>query len=204
MLKFINKFINKNKKVLLFGSLCLLAVLLVFALITKKRVAINHAYYTKEDVALYLITYHELPCNYYYRAPSDKRTYEADIYGGFIHKYDEGLLPASLKDSYFKECDVYTDSYSISNRGIERLVYTTNTSHVRVFYTNDHYESYTELTEFNINKVSHIFSIAFWCILVLVLIGAILVLWNNKNISFIKNRINKKKDKVIDVTINKE
>lgn len=67
----------------------------------------------------------------------------------------------SLKNTSLKERDVYSDSYTISNRGEYRLVYTSNTNNVRVFYTTTHYESCTELTSFNLNLTSNIFNISF-------------------------------------------
>ena len=47
----------------------------------------------------------------------------------------EGLLP----DGNYRECDV---NYEGGYRGAERLIYDQNGS---VYYTNDHYESFTQL-----------------------------------------------------------
>ncbi len=103
-------------------------------------------YSTPEDVALYLHTFGHLPGNFITKdeakdlgwvssrgnlwdvAPG--KSIGGDRFGNY-----EGLLP---KGNY-RECDV---NYNGGFRGGERLIYGTDGS---VWYTNDHYESFTQL-----------------------------------------------------------
>lgn len=102
-------------------------------------------YTTKEDVALYLHVYGELPGNFITKSEArelgwsgggldgyaDGKSIGGDYFGNY-----EGLLP----DGNYHECDVNT--MHASSRGAERLVYSDDG---RIYYTNDHYESYTLL-----------------------------------------------------------
>lgn len=102
-------------------------------------------YTTKEDVALYLYTYGELPGNFITKSEAralgwsgggldgyaDGKSIGGDRFGNY-----EGLLP----DGDYHECDVNT--MHASSRGAERIVYSADG---RIYYTNDHYESFTLL-----------------------------------------------------------
>lgn len=102
-------------------------------------------YTTKEDVALYLHLYGELPGNFITKSEArelgwsgggldgyaDGKSIGGDRFGNY-----EGILP----DGNYHECDINT--MHASSRGAERLVYSDDG---RIYYTNDHYESYTLL-----------------------------------------------------------
>ena len=133
------------------------AVLLVFFLLTgcawaasqkqAKSVSEDEEYTSKEEVALYIHLYEHLPDNYITKSEAKDlgwQSYEGNLWdvapgksiGGDRFGNYEGLLP---DDTKYKECDVnYTGGY----RGAERLIFGENGC---VYYTNDHYSSFTRL-----------------------------------------------------------
>ncbi len=105
-------------------------------------------YYDVESVVLYLDTYGELPPNYITKDDARDLGWE----GGTPEKYRagsaiggdhfgnfEGLLPKASGRSY-TECDI--DTNGKSSRGAKRLIFSNDGLY---FYTDDHYESFTEL-----------------------------------------------------------
>ena len=101
-------------------------------------------YYDLEHVILYLDTYGELPENYITKSEARKLGWT----GGSVEPYRtgaaiggdrfgnmEGLLP----NGSYTECDL--DTAGRSSRGAKRLIFS---SSGRYFYTDDHYESFTE------------------------------------------------------------
>ncbi len=102
-------------------------------------------YTAKEDVALYLHLYGKLPGNFITKKEAralgwsgggldgyaDGKSIGGDVFGNY-----EGLLP----EGSYHECDIGT--MHASSRGAERLVYSDDG---RVYYTGDHYESFTLL-----------------------------------------------------------
>lgn len=106
------------------------------------------AYTARDDVALYLYTYGRLPKNFITKAEARSRGWT----GGSLEKYApgmsiggdsfgnrEGLLPKKSGRKYF-ECDI--DTKGKSSRGAKRIVYS---SDGLIYYTDDHYESFTLL-----------------------------------------------------------
>lgn len=102
-------------------------------------------YYDLENVVLYLDAYGELPDNYI----TKKEAQELGWSGGSVEPYmeggaiggdrfgnREGLLP----DGDYTECDLNTDG--ADSRGAERLVFSADGEY---YYTEDHYESFTQL-----------------------------------------------------------
>lgn len=96
----------------------------------------NGIYDSKEDVALYIHIYGKLPKNYYPKSEFNKDD-EYQCCGGDRFYNKEGLLPNG--ETYY-ECDI--DTYGITSRGAKRLVWTKSGI---VYYTGDHYESFTKL-----------------------------------------------------------
>ena len=105
-------------------------------------------YYSAEDVALYLITYGELPGNFITKNEARELGWE----GGSVQKYmpgaaiggdkfgnREGILPKASGRQYY-ECDIDTDGKS--SRGAKRIVFSNDGL---IYYTEDHYESFTLL-----------------------------------------------------------
>ena len=104
------------------------------------------SYTTKEDVALYIHLYGRLPENF---ITKDKAR-ELGWSGGSLESYApgkciggdrfgnyEGLLP---KGKSYKECDI--DTLGAKSRGAKRIIYSDDGG---IWYTDDHYESFTKL-----------------------------------------------------------
>ncbi len=103
------------------------------------------SYTSKEDVALFLHLYGELPQNFI----TKKEAQNLGWSGGSLEKYApgkciggdkfgnyEGILPAGK----YHECDI--DTLGKKNRGAKRLIYSDDG---RIYYTDDHYETFTLL-----------------------------------------------------------
>lgn len=93
-------------------------------------------YDSKEDVALYIHVYGKLPKNYVTKSQYNKND-RYQCVGGDRFYNKEGRLPSG--ETYY-ECDI--DTYGITSRGAKRLVWTKSGI---VYYTGDHYESFTQL-----------------------------------------------------------
>ena len=102
-------------------------------------------YYSAEDVALYLVTYGELPGNFITKNEARKLGWE----GGSVQKFKEGaaiggdkfgnregILPKADGRQYY-ECDIDTDGKS--SRGAKRIVFSNDGL---IYYTEDHYETF--------------------------------------------------------------
>lgn len=108
----------------------------------------NGAYTTKDDIAAYLIAYGRLPQNFITKSEARALGWS----GGGLDGYDygkciggdefgnnEGLLPDKAGRAYY-ECDV--DTLHQDERGAKRIVFS---SDGLIYYTDDHYESFTQL-----------------------------------------------------------
>ena len=103
------------------------------------------SYTTKEDVALYIHTYGRLPSNFITKKEAEKLGWSGGslepyapgkcIGGSYFGNY-EGILP----DGDYKECDI--DTLGQKKRGAKRIIYSDDG---RIYYTDDHYESFTQL-----------------------------------------------------------
>ncbi len=107
----------------------------------------GEAYYTVADVSYYLYTYAELPYNYMTKQEAEAVGWVSsegnlwDVVPGAVIGGDrfgnyEGLLP---EDASYTECDV---NYEGGYRGAERLIFDGDGN---IYYTNDHYASFTQL-----------------------------------------------------------
>jgi len=105
-------------------------------------------YYSVEDVALYIHVYGKLPVNYI----TKKEAEDLGWTGGSIEKYApgcciggshfgnyEGKLP-NESGRKWTECDI--DTVGKSSRGAKRIVFSNDGL---IYYTDDHYESFTLL-----------------------------------------------------------
>ena len=106
-------------------------------------------YSTKDEVALYLHTFGRLPGNYLTKKEASALGWDSkkgnlwDVaegmsIGGDTFGNREGLLPSAKGRKWF-ECDI---NYDGGFRGAERILFS---SDGLIFYTNDHYQSYTQL-----------------------------------------------------------
>ena len=102
-------------------------------------------YFDKENVALYILIYGELPSNFITKDEARKLGWE----GGSVEEYAPGcaiggdkfgnyeeLLPKAKGRQYY-ECDIDTDGYH--SRGSRRIVFSNDGL---IYYTHDHYESF--------------------------------------------------------------
>lgn len=116
---------------------------------TECPVSEDGQYNTKDEVALYIHLYGHLPSNYI----TKKEAQELGWPGGSLEPYApgcsiggdhfgnyEGLLPKKSGRSY-TECDIGTKGKS--SRGAKRIIFSNDGL---IFYTDDHYESFTEIT----------------------------------------------------------
>ena len=101
------------------------------------------SYTSKEDVALYIHLYGELPLNFMTKKHARALGWEGGslvpvapgmcIGGDWFGNY-EGLLP---EDREYTECDI--DTLGKSSRGAKRIVFSDDGL---IYYTEDHYESF--------------------------------------------------------------
>lgn len=105
------------------------------------------SYYSKDEVALYIDTYGELPDNFI----TKKEAEDLGWTGGAVEPYAPGkviggdkfgnkekLLPTKKGRQYY-ECDIDTKG---KKRGTKRIVFSNDGL---IYYTDDHYESFTLL-----------------------------------------------------------
>ena len=103
-------------------------------------------YTSKEEVALYIHLYGELPDNYVTKREAEEAgwsggnveryTGEGTAIGGSAFGNREGLLPKERGRTY-TECDI--DTVGKNSRGAKRIVFSNDGL---VYYTDDHYESF--------------------------------------------------------------
>ena len=108
----------------------------------------NGVYTKKDDVALYIYTYGELPSNFMTKKEAQKLGWEGGslepyapgmcIGGDYFGNY-EGLLPEK-KGREYHECDI--DTLGAKSRGAKRIIFSNDGL---IYYTSDHYESFTLL-----------------------------------------------------------
>lgn len=105
----------------------------------------NGVYSTKDDVALYLNQYGELPQNYITKSEArklgwsggglDDYAYGKMIGGDRFGNYEK-LLPEKSGRKYY-ECDI--DTLHKNSRGAKRIIYSNDGL---IYYTGNHYESF--------------------------------------------------------------
>lgn len=103
-------------------------------------------YDSKDEVALYIYTYGELPSNYITKKEAKALGWSGGsledyapgkcIGGDYFGNY-EGILP---EDHEYHECDIGT--LGKKSRGSKRIIYSEDGL---IYYTKDHYESFTLL-----------------------------------------------------------
>ena len=105
-------------------------------------------YNSKEDVSLYLHLYDHLPDNYITKNEARDLGWSGgsvEVYapgcaiGGDRFGNREGLLPTADGRTYY-ECDI--DTIGQSSRGAKRIIFSNDGL---IYYTEDHYESFTQL-----------------------------------------------------------
>ena len=115
---------------------------------TALPVTYGESYDSKEEVALYIHLFNELPPNYITKSEARKLGWE----GGDVKKFApgkciggssfgnrEGLLPDKAGRTY-TECDI--DTLDTTSRGAKRIVFSNDGL---IYYTEDHYRTFTLL-----------------------------------------------------------
>ena len=110
------------------------------------QISEDGSYTSKEDVALYLHTYGKLPSNFITKSEAKELGWS----GGSLEPYAPGMCIGgdrfgnyenNLPDGRdYYECDI--DTLGASERGAKRIVYS---SDGLIYYTEDHYNSFTLL-----------------------------------------------------------
>ena len=110
---------------------------------TEASIDFYGSYTSKEDVALYIHIYNDLPLNFMTKKQAKDLGWEGGslepvapgmcIGGDWFGNY-EGLLP---EDREYTECDI--DTLGKSSRGAKRIVFSDDGL---IYYTEDHYESF--------------------------------------------------------------
>ena len=105
----------------------------------------NGSYTSKDDVALYIHTYGELPKNFITKREAERLGWDGgslepyapgkSIGGSYFGNY-EGKLPKK-KGRTYHECDI--DTKGKRSRGPKRIVYSNDGL---IYYTPDHYETF--------------------------------------------------------------
>lgn len=108
----------------------------------------NGTYTSKDDVALYIYTYGELPQNFISKKDAQALGWSGGslepyapgkcIGGSYFGNY-EGVLPKA-KGRKYTECDI--DTLGKSSRGAKRIVFSNDGL---IYYTEDHYNTFTLL-----------------------------------------------------------
>ena len=115
---------------------------------TEGKIDRNGKYTTKDDVALYLYTYGELPSNFITKKEAQALGWSGGslepyapgccIGGTYFGNY-EGALPEAPGREYH-ECDI--DPLGKKSRGAKRIVYSNDGL---IYYTKDHYKTFEKL-----------------------------------------------------------
>ena len=110
-------------------------------------IAEDGAYTSKEDVALYIRIYGKLPGNFITKAQAQELGWEGGplwdyapgkSIGGDSFSNREGQLPKQSGRKWY-ECDI---DYDGGKRGAKRIVFSNDGL---IYYTEDHYETFTKL-----------------------------------------------------------
>ena len=106
----------------------------------------NQQYSDRDHVAAYINEFGHLPSNYISKSKADNMNgWQKNGYyiGGNRFGNYEGILPKKSGRTYY-ECDVDYSNNNIKkgNRGTKRIVYSNDGL---IFYTEDHYEHFTQL-----------------------------------------------------------
>ena len=111
--------------------------------LSKVHVEENGLYTSMDEVAVYLHLYHKLPSNFAVKNVFNKKDVTPEnklSTGGDTFYNREGLLPGGKS---YRECDI---DYHGGSRNALRIVY--SVTDWCIFYTNDHYESFSILRFF--------------------------------------------------------
>ena len=155
-------FYYRHRKIILICINLVSVILLVVGLAVTKRVSRGGEYRTKEDLAIYIHKYHELPKNFITLNSRDNaaRCNESTkrcIIGGDSFWNDGQFREYGIRsDQCFQIVDIPDEDYTVYNRGTKRMVYTINTYKVRLFYSEDNCLTFEEIRLSDIQKARNI------------------------------------------------
>lgn len=149
-------------------SFALLVLFFILPFATKVRVEFGQFYDTRVEVSLYILEYGKLPNNYITKGMAEQRfgthigaIEEGFNIGGDIFDYRGAITDlTNLRD--LKEADLYQNRETVRElnlRGTYRLVFSSNGE--QVFFTRNHYESFSRMTIGRIQLLSTVFWVVF-------------------------------------------
>ncbi|MBQ9103781.1 MAG: hypothetical protein IJY57_01685 [Clostridia bacterium] len=196
--------------------LILTVILGVLSLTTRVGVKKGERYYSKNEVALYLFNYKELPPNFktkdeLYQLYPGSQTNAVKIavrngynFGGdYFNAKDKtkskdwlGNYTKNINQNFY-ECDLYPDraeTIKTGSRYIVRLVY--NEDCTEIYYTNTHYgdeglPGFYKVTRFSVNALSNVFVIIY-SLFVIAETTLLIILFGSKNEKYNSLRIDVK------------
>lgn len=154
---------RKEEKLVVFWFSLFSLLFLILAIALKEvRVRENQTYEDRNHIALYIYKYDHLPSNYITKDENPYSTRSEAVlqgysFGGDVFLY-EGEITKHTKNEDLREADYYVTRNT--GRGDHRLVYTASGTN-EVFYTEDHYDSFTKILRFKINEKSNVMWILF-------------------------------------------
>lgn len=153
---------EKEEKIVLIWFLFFTLLFFILALALRIRVSEDKTYEDRDHIALYIYKYNHLPSNYIKKdenpcATRSEAVLKGYSFGGDVFENREGLI-SNPNNYVLREADYYLTRSD--GRGSYRLVYTIDGDMV-IKYTEDHYETYSELSRFSINVKSSVMWIVF-------------------------------------------
>jgi len=161
-------FFPKYKWHIYISMLLLYFILLILPISTRVRVSEGELYYSKNEVSLYIYEYGSLPSNYLTKSQATAifGSYDIAMENGFNIGGDtfdyRGEITNMTDQISLYESDIYKNRDLLidqNSRGTYRLVFASNGT--EVFYTKDHYSSFSLVTLSEIQATSTIFMIIF-------------------------------------------
>ncbi len=154
---------NKNQKTILLVGILITILFLVLSKVLEPQIYRYQEYTDRDDIAIYIYKYNELPKNYVMNVPGasheevSRTLSEGKSYGGAIFRYENAIMNYTNNHD-LKEADYYpnlAERIEEGNRGTYRFVFTYK-GEKEIFYTEDHYDTFTKMNvskEFTASKV---------------------------------------------------
>ncbi len=178
---------TKLGKTLIALYLIVVIATVIFAVGFRISVEEDKAYYSKEEVALYLYTFKKLPSNFIPLSQLDSENLRPSdtnlIIGGSVFEYS-GEITNHTTNKNLYQADIYDIHSQSLLRGEMRLVYTADYS--EVFFTEDNFVSFKSIKKNEINNLSDGLWITFACLLG-VFIVLMIICYNLENLKTWKN-----------------
>lgn len=150
--------LDKKTRFYFFIGICILSILfLILAVCLKVEVRENKTYEDRDHLAMYIIEYRHLPNNYILKEENPYLTRKEAVqngvsFGGDVFEYRDEITKYT-KNTDLREADYYLDREKGRDAG--RFIYTAS-GKFELFYTTDHYDSFTRITAFKINFASNV------------------------------------------------